>query len=133
QSEDFFLPPQVGIAALSPDGARYAYSSYRSHGHWIDIHRTEDAAFEQSTRGEDSDAEAVTYLAWKDDNRLVFQTNHGDIYLYDLEKRGRILLFDSMRMAAIGRAMLYDNFTLPRPISLLPGDAEAILVSAYDQ
>lgn len=133
QAEDFFDPEAIYTARLSPNGDRIAISNTGRSRHWFHVVNTDDLETHSSFFGEEVQKEIVTYIEWKDENRIIYQTQKGNIYLAELDPMKRTLLFDATRWILFRNAILIDNFTFPRVLSTLPDDPDHILISAYNQ
>ena len=132
QTEDFFNPPGVGRASLSPDGTRVAYTK-NTRG-FSAVHIEPIAAIGKSStfQGSKPHKETISFIGWKDNQRIVFQTNGGNIYLMELQTYQRTLLWDAERLVLFWNVAIFDNFTHPRILSLLADDPKRILISAFD-
>ena len=129
--EDFFQPPTMSQLTLSPSGKQYIYTfsnNEKNTFYVIDIETDEKRVF----AGERITQDRISYIAWKGEQQVIFQSQHGNVYHLDLKSGKRSLLFDASRSVYFYNAIFWGNFTLPRVISLLPNDPKHILISAFD-
>jgi dipeptidyl aminopeptidase/acylaminoacyl peptidase len=145
--EDFFRPPFVYQAELSPDGRRLAVSAYASDG----IRRLYVAdlgkPFELRLIAGFSDAN-VRGIYWVNDRRLAYdaaavkpgtQTGNGGLWAIDWDGSDPVQLvaanFNSNRAAApTGTNILPPPHLLPTTyvfFSELPGDSDEVVVAYY--
>ena len=130
--EDFFKAPNIGNIAISPSGEQFIYTFSASGLHnfdVVDVETMEKRVFV----GKDVEKDYVNFVNWKDEERIIFQTRFGNIYLLDLNDNKRTLLYDSEIVFVSYFAIFWGNFSLPRVLSLLPEDKGGILISAFDK
>lgn len=130
--EDFFQAPSFGAVTLSPSGEKYIYTSHESNNQNFYVVDTKTQKKEPYF-GTDADKAVINYIAWKDEDRIIFQAEHGNVYLLNLKDHKRTLLFDSERLFVGYFAVIWGNFSVPKVISILPDELDGILVSAYDK
>ena len=129
--EDFFKAPNIGNIEISPSGERFIYTFSLSGLHnfyVVDVETMEKKFFV----GKNVEKDYVNFVDWKDEERIIFQTRFGNIYLLDLNDNKRTLLFDSERVIVSYFAIFWGNYSLPRVLSLLPEDSDGVLISALD-
>ena len=130
--EDFFKAPNIGNIVISPSGEQFIYTFSRSGLHnfyVVDLETMEKRAYV----GKDVKEDYINFIDWKDEERIIFQTQFGDVYLLDLQDNKRTLLYDSEKVFVSYFAIFWGNFSLPRVLSLLPEDKGGILISAFDK
>ncbi|MBK1875695.1 alpha/beta hydrolase family protein [Pelagicoccus mobilis] len=131
QDEDFFRPPNVANVHLSPDGNRLVYTEPTYDSERIHIlDRVDDS--DEVVHEIDNESGPISYLAWLDDDTLLYQSQFGDLHTKNIETDYTELVFGADRTLFYGYALFRSNATLPRVISTLPQDQKHILISAYD-
>lgn len=95
--EDFFKAPNIGAITLSPSGGKFIYTFNDSgyHNFYVVDSKTME---KEPYYGKKADKYFINYVAWKDEERIIFQTDHGNVYLLNLKGNKRTLLFDAERV-----------------------------------
>jgi dipeptidyl aminopeptidase/acylaminoacyl peptidase len=129
--EDFFKAQNISAITLSPSGEKLIYtaSDLGYHNFYVVDSKTMEKTPYYGNR---ADKYFINYVEWKNEELIIYQTDHGNVYMLNLETNKRTLLFDSERVFVFYYAVLWGNSTLPRVLSVLPDDKGGILVSAND-
>lgn len=132
QNEDFFRPPTALNVRVNPSGSRIVYTRPTYDGERIQV--LELASGEEKTIHNPNARDGpITYLAWADDESLIFQNALGDLRINTPSTGFALTVFEAKRTLVFSNAIVDANATLPRMLSVLPDDPEHILISAFDQ
>ncbi len=130
--EDFFQPPAISQLTLSPSGSQYVYAYSKDRVNSLQVVDLETGEKRPFVGKNITDA-FVSFIAWKNENQIVFQTSDGNVFNLDLKKGKRDLIFDADRYVYFFNAIFWGNFSYPRIVSLLPNDPKNILVAAFNE
>ncbi len=129
--EDFFQGVQMTPPALSPDGEKVLWVNRGLNGSSLEVFDF-DSGKSTVLWSSNNLGPPINYVAWANQERVVYQVGFGDIIAVDIDGSDWKRLYEAQRLFWTWGILLWGNFTVPEIESTLPNDQDHILISYFD-